>query len=98
MRPNRIVVDDRGVNRLQCCEQCPEGHKEPKLHFKDAINTFCNGIFIGIAILCHRDSYEVFSKQCYVVSAAVLQTPVGMMDEILTCAHPSFIYGHLEGV
>jgi len=98
VRPDRIVVVDSGVNGLQCCGQWTEGHKESELHFKDAIDAFCDGIFIRVAILRHRDCDKVFSAQCNIICAAILRTPVGMVDEVLTWADPGFVYGHLEGV
>ena len=50
VRPNGVVVVDCAINCLYCCRQGAEGDKESKLHFKNPIYAFRNGVFVGVAI------------------------------------------------
>ena len=80
MRPNGIVVFYGIYDGFPGGLDLPERDIETEFYLEDAVDPLGDGVFIGIAVLCHRNGNEVVPEQGDVVGTAVLQSSIGMMD------------------
>ena len=98
MRPDGIVVFDCVGYGFASGLDLTESDIEAELYFEDTVDPFGDGIFIRVAILCHRDGGEVISEHGDIVRTAVLQSSIGMMDQVLPVGECGLANSHLERI
>ena len=79
--PDIVIGINCFVEQGQCGFKTRIGIANIKLIFDNSVYAFSNGIFIRVAIIGHADGDTVLFQQRYIFLAAILNSPVGVMDE-----------------
>lgn len=68
------------------------------LRLEDAVHTLRNSVISGFVILCHADSYTILLQFVRIGVAAVLYSPVRVVDESFQLVCRSLAYSHTQSL